>query len=102
VCLTDGALSPSKVSRKCPEIMITVQRTAGVPGRIMLLIVSMVSIDGINTVGVPWGTECSNTRLIFLDCQNNIYLVRRARISVSVFLFNPSGLFDPVWCRNSK
>jgi hypothetical protein len=21
---------------------------------------------------------------------------------LSVFLFNPSGLFDPVWCRNSR
>ena len=21
---------------------------------------------------------------------------------LSVFLFNPSGLLDPVWCRNSK
>lgn len=21
---------------------------------------------------------------------------------LSVFLFNPNGLFDPVWCRNSR
>ena len=34
--------------------------TASVPGRIRLLIVSMVTMNGISTVGVPWGTKCSN------------------------------------------
>jgi len=48
MCLIDGLLFPSKVSSKCPEIMFAVKRTASGPGRITLLIVSMVTIDGIN------------------------------------------------------
>jgi len=36
------------------------------------------------------------------DSPNNINLIHRARVSVSVFLCNPSGLSDPVLCRNSK
>jgi hypothetical protein len=40
--------------------MFAVNRTASVPGRIKLLIVSMTTIKGISMVGVPWGTKCSN------------------------------------------
>ena len=53
VCLSDGPLFPSKVNNKCPAIMFAVRRTANVPGRIRLLIVSMITINGINMVGVP-------------------------------------------------
>ena len=48
VCLIDGPLLPSKVSSKCPAIMFAVNRTASVPGRIRLLIVSMMTTNGIN------------------------------------------------------
>ena len=60
VCLIDGPLFPSKVSSKCPAIIFAVNRTANVPGRIRFLIVSMTTINGINMVGVPCGTKCSN------------------------------------------
>jgi len=60
VCLIDGPLFPSNVNNKCPAIMFAVNRTANVPGRIRLLIVSMMTINGISIVGVPWGTRCSN------------------------------------------
>jgi hypothetical protein len=60
VCLIDGPLFPSKVSSKCPAIIFAVKRTASVPGRIKLLIVSMITMNGISIVGVPWGTRCSN------------------------------------------
>ena len=60
VCLIDGPLFPSKVNSKCPAIIFAVRRTARVPGRIRLLIVSIITINGINIVGVPWGTKCSN------------------------------------------
>ena len=53
-------LFPSSVSRKCAAIMFAVRRTASVPGRIRLLIVSMITMNGINMVGVLWGTKCSN------------------------------------------
>ena len=53
VCLIDGPLFPSKVNSKCPAIMLSVRRTANVPGRIRLPIVSIITINGINMVGVP-------------------------------------------------
>ena len=34
VCLIDGPLFPSSVSRRCPAITFAVRRTASVPGRI--------------------------------------------------------------------
>ena len=37
--------------------MSAVKRTASVPGRIRLLIVSIITMNGINMVGVPWGTN---------------------------------------------
>jgi hypothetical protein len=53
VCLIDGALFPSKVNSRCPAIMLAVSRTASVPGRIKLLIVSMMTMNDISIVGVP-------------------------------------------------
>jgi hypothetical protein len=53
VCLIDGPLFPSKVNSRCPAIMFAVNRTAKVPGRIRFLIVSMMTMNGINMVGVP-------------------------------------------------
>ena len=50
MCLTDGSLFPSKVSSKCPAVMFAVRRTASVPDRNILLIVSMITINGINMV----------------------------------------------------
>lgn len=60
MCLIDGPLFPSKVNSRCPAIMFAVSRTAKVPGRIRFLIVSMMTMNGISMVGVPWGTRCSN------------------------------------------
>lgn len=49
-----------RVNNKCPAIIFAVNRTAKVPGRIILLIVSIQTIKGIKTPGVPWGTRCIN------------------------------------------
>ena len=46
---TDPLFS-SKVSSKCPAVTFAVKRTASVSGRIRLLIVSMITINGINTL----------------------------------------------------
>jgi hypothetical protein len=53
VCLIDGPLFPSKVNSKCAAIIFVVRRTANVPSRIRFLIVSIITINGINMVGVP-------------------------------------------------
>jgi len=57
VCLIDDPLFPSRVNKKCPAIIFAVRRTVNVPGRIRLLIVSIIVINGISRVGVPWATK---------------------------------------------
>jgi hypothetical protein len=42
---------------------------------VRLLIVSMITVNGINMVGVPWGTKCSNMWLVFLIHPNNVNLI---------------------------
>jgi hypothetical protein len=61
-----------------------VKRTASVPGRIRLLIFSMITINAINMVGVPWGNKCPNMWLVFLIHPNNINLIHRGRAKISV------------------
>jgi len=51
---------------------------------LVFLIVSMITIDGINMVGVPWGIKCSNMWLIFLIHPNSINLIHRGWAKVSV------------------
>jgi hypothetical protein len=41
-------------------------------------------MNGINIVGVPCGTGCSNMWLVFLIHPNNINLIHRGRAKVSV------------------
>lgn len=48
---------PSKVKRRWPAIILAVSRIAKVPGRITFLIVSIHTMKGIRTGGVPWGTR---------------------------------------------
>lgn len=48
VWLVDGPLFPNRVSSKCPAVLFAVRRPASVPGRIRLLIVSMITINGIS------------------------------------------------------
>jgi hypothetical protein len=45
---------------------LAVKRIASVAGRIRSLIISMITINGINIVGVLCGTKRSNTWLAFL------------------------------------
>jgi len=35
-----------------------------IPGRSRLLIVSVMTMNGISMVGVPWGTKCKNMWLV--------------------------------------
>ena len=50
--------------------MFAVRRTASVPGRIRLLIVPKITINGIRMVDVPYGTRCSNVWLVFFNSPN--------------------------------
>lgn len=77
---------PNSVNRRCPAIILAESRTASVPGRIMFLIVSIRTINGISTGGVPWGTKCANMSFVLFIHPKNIKLSHkgRARERVSV------------------
>lgn len=61
-----GPVFPRRVMSKCPAIMFAASRTAKVPGRMTLLIVSIHTMKGINTGGVPWGTKWANICWVWL------------------------------------
>jgi hypothetical protein len=46
--------------------MLADRRTASVPGRIVFLIVSIITINDIRADGVPWGTRWANIELVKL------------------------------------
>lgn len=66
---------PNNVRSKCPAIIFAANRIASVPGRIMFLIVSIHTINGIKTGGVPWGTKCANMWIVLLIHPNIINLI---------------------------
>lgn len=70
---------PKRVSNKWPAIILAESRTAKVPGRIMFLIVSIKTINGINTGGVPCGTRWANICFVLLIQPKNIKLSQRGR-----------------------
>lgn len=50
----------NRVINRCPAIILAINRTARVPGRIIFLIVSIITIKDIRAIGVPWGTRWVN------------------------------------------
>lgn len=62
-----GPWLPNNTSKRCPAIMFAANRTANVPGRITFLIVSIRTIKGIRTAGVPKGTKCANMCWVWLS-----------------------------------
>jgi hypothetical protein len=75
---------PNNVNSKCPAIILADSRTARVPGRIIFLIVSIKTIKGIKTGGVPCGTKWANICFVLLIHPKNIKLNQRGRANDSV------------------
>lgn len=75
---------PNKVISKWPAIIFAVKRTASVPGRIILLIVSMHTIKGIKIPGVPWGTKWENICWVLLIQPYSINLNHKGNLNVKV------------------
>lgn len=69
-----GPVLLNKVINKCPAIILAVNRTAKVPGRIILLIVSINTIKGIRIFGVPCGIIWVNICWVLLIHPYNINL----------------------------
>jgi len=64
--------------------MLAARRTARVPGRIMLLIVSINTIKGISTEGVPWGTRWANICWVWLTQPLIIRVTHKGKERASV------------------
>lgn len=66
ITLKDDKFSPVDPRRAksiWPAIIFAVNRTARVRGRIISLILSIITIKGIKIEGVPWGVKCLITSL---------------------------------------
>ena len=62
--LEPGSLEVTKVISKCPATIFAASRTDSVIGRIIFLTISINTIKGINTIGVPRGTKWAKKDLI--------------------------------------
>lgn len=51
---------PNNLINKCPATIFADNRTDNVIGRINLLMISIITINGINIIGVPKGTKWDN------------------------------------------
>lgn len=58
--VSPGPVFPNNVINRWPAIILAANRIAKVPGRMIFLIVSITTIKGIRTGGVPWGTKWAN------------------------------------------
>jgi hypothetical protein len=86
--------------------MLADRRTASVPGRIILLIVSIITMNDIRAEGVPWGTKWENIELVKLIHPISINESQRGRARVNVVIIwlvavkmngnNPIKLFSRI------
>lgn len=98
-----GPIFPNNVNNRCPAIIFAVNRIVRVIGRIILLIDSINTINGIKIFGVPCGTKCVNIWLVILIHPNNINLIHSGRaiiklidrwlVLVKIYGNNPKKLF---------
>lgn len=72
-----GPVCLKRVKRRCPAIILAANRTANVPGRIRFLMVSIITMNGMSKVGVPWGTKWAN---IFWVCLIHPKIIRVIQI----------------------
>lgn len=86
--------------------MLADRRTASVPGRIILLMVSIITMNDIRAEGVPWGTKWENIELVKLIHPISINESQRGRARVNVVIIwlvavkmngnNPIKLFSRI------
>lgn len=75
---------PNKVTRRWPAIIFADKRIANVPGRIIFLIVSIITRKGKRILGAPWGTKWANIWIEFLYQPNNIKVNHKDKLNVKV------------------
>ena len=75
---------PRRVSSRWPAIMFAASRTARVPGRMMLLMVSIRTMRGISGPGVPAGTRWANMCWVWLIQPKSMNDSHRGSLRASV------------------
>lgn len=75
---------PSKVNKRWPAIIFAANRTDKVIGRIMFLIISMITIKGISAAGVPIGTKWARKSVILLIILNIMNLNQKGKANERV------------------
>jgi len=60
-------------NKRCPATILAANRMANVKGRMQELISSIITIKGINKVGVPLGTKWAKNFLMFWAALKEIY-----------------------------
>lgn len=71
---------------KCPAIILAVSRTERVIGRIIFLIVSIITINDDSIIGVPSGTRCVNMWLVWLIHPKSIIIIHNGKAIVKEIL----------------
>jgi len=61
-----GPVLARRVNKRCPATMFAISRTAKVPGRMMFLVISIQTINGIRGPGVPAGRRWANMCWVLL------------------------------------
>lgn len=77
---------PRRVNRRCPAIILAANRTESVIGRMMFLINSMITMNGIRTGGVPVGIKCAKNSVRLLIRLNKINPNHKGRAKDSVIV----------------
>lgn len=92
--------------------MLAAKRTDRVMGRIILLIISMITIKGIRGTGVPVGTRWARNSKVLLIVLYKMKAIHRGRarerviarwlVAVNVKEINPKVLFERISINKAK
>jgi hypothetical protein len=75
---------PKSVNKRWPAIMFAARRTESVMGRITFLTISITTMNGIRTGGVPLGTRCAKKFVILFTILYIINLTHKGNAKESV------------------
>ena len=79
-----GPCDPKRVNNKWPATMLAASRIDKVIGRIILLIVSIITIIGIKNLGVPTGTRWARRLLYWYTIDQIIEPSHKGRAKTKV------------------
>lgn len=80
----EAVISLNISKRKWPTTILVINRTARVPGRMMLLIISIITIKGVKIIGISEGTKCANICWVLLIHPYSMKDIQRGRANVKV------------------